>query len=183
MPQGGSSPGDFDARGAAARCVVRDLDSKQFFMFYEVRSHADRASENFGSSGVLVRAHDLGKVEGTPPLWPPLAVQGVAEDGRRSIGLAVSRDGMKDWQRCPQPVLEPSGEPGAWDGGSVGTPWAVSMAEGRWRLYYSGRTSRRGSGWEGIGLALSNAAGGQFEGAPSAFKRRAPKAVAAADEP
>jgi len=28
-PQGGSAPGDFDARGAAARCVVRDLDTKQ----------------------------------------------------------------------------------------------------------------------------------------------------------
>lgn len=132
--QGGSQPGDFDELGAASRCVVRDLDSKRFFMFYE----------------------------------------GVAADGSRSIGLAVSQDGLRGWQRYPQPILGPSSEPGAWDSGSVGTPWAVSMAEGRWRLYYSGRQARAGGGWGGIGLALSTE-GALFEGAPSEFRRRAPK--------
>ena len=107
---------------------------------------------------------------------------GVAADGRRSIGLAVSSDGLRSWKRCPGPVLAPSDGPDAWDGGSVGTPWAVSMAEGRWRLYYAGRQARTAGGWEGIGLALSNAESGQFEGAPVAFKRRAPKAAAGADE-
>lgn len=33
--QGGDSPSDFDAGGAASRHVVRDIDTKQFLMFYE----------------------------------------------------------------------------------------------------------------------------------------------------
>eukprot|EP00887_Chlorella_sp_A99_P007636 scaffold20.g7636.t1 len=132
--EGGSQPGDFDERGAASRCVVRDLDSKRYFMFYE----------------------------------------SVAADGRRAIGLAVSADGLRAWQRCPAPVLEASSEPGAWDGGAVGTPWAVSMAEGRWRLYYAGRRGAHGGGWEGIGLALSRE-GELYDGAPTRFERRQPK--------
>lgn len=104
--QGGSQPGDFDAAGAASRQVVRDIDTKQFFMFYE----------------------------------------GVAADGTRSIGLAVSKDGLKGWKRYPQPILSASEEEGAWDSGAVGTPCAVSMAAGRWRLYYAGRQQDRCGG-------------------------------------
>ena len=138
----GGAPGsnDFDARGAAARCVVQDLDSLKYFMFYE----------------------------------------GVAGDGSRSIGVAVSDDGRKNWRRQPEPVLSESSDPDAWDTGSVGTPWAVSMARGKWRLYYSGRTGAAAGPWEGIGLALSED-GDSFDGAPGKFKRRsASKADAAA---
>ncbi|KAI3438045.1 hypothetical protein D9Q98_000488 [Chlorella vulgaris] len=129
--EGGSSPDDFDARGAASRCVVRDIDSKQYFMFYEA----------------------------------------VAADGRRSIGVAVSKDGLRGWQRCPKPVLEGSGKAGAWDEGGVGCPWAVSMAGGAWRLYYSGRAAAGGGAWSGIGLARSVEGGSVFQGAPSQFER------------
>ena len=58
---------------------------------------------------------------------------------------------------------------------AVGTPWAVSMAEGRWRLYYSGRSAATGGAWEGLGLALSEELP-RFQGAPSAFRRRPPTA-------
>lgn len=88
-----------DALGAAGCCVVRDVDSRQYLMFYEA----------------------------------------VAADGRRSIGLAVSKDGKADWKRCPTPLLTGSGEVGAWDSGRVGAPCAVSMSGGKWRLYYCGR--------------------------------------------
>jgi hypothetical protein len=64
--------------------------------------------------------------------------EAVAKDGRRSIGMAVSKDGMQ-WQRSSEPVLTRSTEPGAWDGGSVGSPYAVSMSAGRWRLFYAGK--------------------------------------------
>jgi hypothetical protein len=111
--------------------VVRDIDSKQYFMFYEA----------------------------------------VAADGRRSIGVAVSKDGLRGWQRCPQPVLEGSGKAGAWDEGGVGCPWAVSMAGGAWRLYYSGRAAAGGGAWSGIGLARSVEGGSDFQGAPSQFER------------
>lgn len=129
--QGGSSPDDFDARGAAGRCVVRDLDSKQYFMFYEA----------------------------------------VAADGGRSIGLAVSADGKSGWKRCPTPVLEGSGVAGVWDEGGVGCPCAVSMAGGKWRLYYSGRPQRVGGAWRGIGMARSMDGAPRHEGGPTRFER------------
>ncbi len=112
--------GAFDALGAAAVSVVRDIDNRQFLMFYEA----------------------------------------VGTDNRRSIGLAVSKDG-NSWRRYPAPVLEPAvaapgegaEEPAAgsdpWDGGDVGSPCAVSMSGGRWRLYYCGR-SRSEEGARGL---------------------------------
>lgn len=140
--EGGSQEHDFDGRGAASRCVVRDIDSKHYFMFYEA----------------------------------------VAYDNRRSIGLAVSKDGIRGWQRYSKPVLAPStAEGGGWDCASVGTPWAVSMAKGQWRLYYSGKKNIQGP-WEGIGLALSDSDGSEdkWMGAPVRFKRRTGPAAAAA---
>lgn len=42
-----------------------------------------------------------------------MAYEGVDEDGKRSIGLAVSSDGLKDWRRVSEkPVLVPSMEGG-----------------------------------------------------------------------
>lgn len=133
--EGGSNKNDFDGLGAASRCIVRDLDSKMYFMFYE----------------------------------------GVASDNTRSIGVAVSEDGLLGWKRYSSPVLSPSSDKDAWDSGSVGTPWAVSMAKGQWRLYYSGRKATQGP-WQGIGLALSGSNSGQdiekWLEAPVKFRRR-----------
>ena len=81
--------------------------------------------------------------------------EGVSVHGQRSIGLAMSRDGLTGWQSCQDPVLSPS--EGGWDMGSVGAPCALPMAKGRWRLYYSGSAaSALATSWEGIGLALSD---------------------------
>lgn len=101
--------------------------------------------------------------------------EGVALDGSRSIGLAVSEDGLRGWRRCPQPVLQGSGAAGAWDKGDVGCPWAVSMAKGAWRLYYSGRQERGGGAWRGVGMARSVEGAPRFEGAPQQFARYEPK--------
>lgn len=66
--------------------------------------------------------------------------------GYRTGGPAVClQDGLTGWKRYPQPVLVASKERGAWDCGAVGTPCAVSMKEGRWRLYYAGRGARCGA--------------------------------------
>jgi hypothetical protein len=90
-----------------------------------------------------------------------------------------------------RPLLEGSAADGAWDG-EVGGPCAVPMAEGRYRVYYSGRrrsaahgdSSSEGSSdgsrpWEGFGLALNPAeATGQgqlFEGMRTDFQRLVPK--------
>ena len=93
-----------------------------------------------------------------------------------------------------RPLLEGSAVNGAWDG-EVGGPCAVPMAEGRYRVYYSGRrhtaaseassgsssegSSDGGRPWEGFGLALNPAeATGQgqvFEGMRTDFQRLVPK--------
>jgi hypothetical protein len=103
-----------------------------------------------------------------------MAYEGVAADGRtRSIGAAVSADGLTGWTAAPAPLLS-HGAPGAWDAGGVGGPCLVPMAGGRWRLYYSGRRGGEGDGgdgptatdgrWCGVGLALSEEGGGEGGG-------------------
>ncbi|CAK9140051.1 unnamed protein product [Ilex paraguariensis] len=69
-----------------------------------------------------------------------MAYEGVAADGRRSIGLAVSLDGLKDWRRVQDdPVLRQSQED-RWDNKGVGSPCLVQMDgdADEWRLYYRG---------------------------------------------
>jgi hypothetical protein len=72
----------------------------------------------------------------------------------RSIGLAVSPDGLKNWKRLQEdPVVKPSEKDG-WDNKGVGSPCLVQM-EGnvdKWRLYYVGIGH---GGMTGIGMAVS----------------------------
>lgn len=84
-----------------------------------------------------------------------MAYEGIAADGVRSIGLAVSRDGLKDWRRHGDgAVLKPSVEEDGWDKLSVGSPCLVQMdgKDDEWRLYYRGIGK---DGKTGIGLAVS----------------------------
>ncbi|CAA7401122.1 unnamed protein product [Spirodela intermedia] len=82
-----------------------------------------------------------------------MAYEGVSGDGRRSIGVAESPDGLKDWRRRGgEAVLEPSAE-GGWDDGGVGSPCLVQMDGEGWRLYYGGVGK---GGRSGIGMALSD---------------------------
>lgn len=101
--------------------------------------------------------------------------EAVDDAGKTSIGLVVSDNGLTGWKRCPTPVLTENGEEdGAWDGGMVGHPCAVSMAAGKWRLYYAGKGKGTDEGprpFDGIGLALSINEGPMFEGYPASFKR------------
>ncbi|XP_020219001.1 uncharacterized protein LOC109802174 [Cajanus cajan] len=83
-----------------------------------------------------------------------MVYEGVAADGRRSIGVAVSPDGLKEWLRLQdEAVLKPS-ELGCWDDKDVGSPCLVEMdTEGNeWRLYYRGVGN---GGRFGIGMAVS----------------------------
>ncbi|XP_057777215.1 uncharacterized protein LOC130995803 [Salvia miltiorrhiza] len=74
---------------------------------------------------------------------------------RRSIGVAESLDGLKEWRRVGEgPVIEEECGGGGWDSEGVGSPCLVQMdgeAE-QWRLYYTG-VGRGGK--TGIGLAVS----------------------------
>lgn len=76
--------------------------------------------------------------------------EGVAPDGHRSIGLAVSGDGLR-WARQPGPEDDgsvfahaPSGS-GRWDAFAVGTPCVVPMPDGTLRMYYVGSNEANAS--------------------------------------
>lgn len=85
--------------------------------------------------------------------------EGVAADGRVSIGIATSADGLT-WERSGDgPVLEHGGLED-WDGHAVGIPSVVSTPDGSWRLYYvganeTGRDSEL-SRHHAIGMAVSD---------------------------
>ncbi|KAJ0455110.1 putative glycosyl hydrolase, five-bladed beta-propellor domain superfamily [Helianthus annuus] len=84
-----------------------------------------------------------------------MVYEGVDVDGRRSIGLAQSSDGLKDWHRVEGgPILKPAQETGCWDDGWVGSPYLVHMEgeKDEWRLYYQGVGQ---NGHAGIGMAVS----------------------------
>lgn len=83
-----------------------------------------------------------------------MAYEGVAADGSRSIGMAVSPDGLKEWVRLQdEAILKPS-DKGCWDDKGVGSPYLVSMDTDAddLRLYYRG-VGYGGRG--GIGMAVS----------------------------
>lgn len=83
-----------------------------------------------------------------------MAYEGVAADGRRSIGMAISPNGLKEWVRLQdEAILEPS-DRGCWDDKDVGSPCLVQMdkEENELRLYYRGVGNE---GRVGIGMAVS----------------------------
>ncbi|XP_031386269.1 uncharacterized protein LOC116199853 [Punica granatum] len=84
-----------------------------------------------------------------------MVYEGVDSNGERSIGFAVSNDGLKEWRRPgEEPVLRPSEGEGWWDNRRVGSPYLVQLEgkESEWRLYYRGVGNE---GRTGIGMAVS----------------------------
>ncbi|KAL1198354.1 hypothetical protein V5N11_004175 [Cardamine amara subsp. amara] len=85
-----------------------------------------------------------------------MAYEGVDRNGKMSIGLAVSKDGLTDWklEEYEEGVVA-VGEGDAWDNEGVGCPYLVEMdgdSDHQWRLYYRGVGN---GGRTGIGLAVS----------------------------
>ena len=99
-----------------------------------------------------------------------MAYEEPSADGRPAIAVALSDDGIVGWERQGAVLVADGG----WDAGGVGRPCLVQMAEGRWRLYYTGKSADGTP--SGIGLAL----GTTEEGAamPSGFTRRTGRAAA-----
>ncbi|XVE53194.1 hypothetical protein DITRI_Ditri02bG0184300 [Diplodiscus trichospermus] len=85
-----------------------------------------------------------------------MVYEGVDANGQRSIGLAVSPDGLKDWRRLQgEAVLKPAAMGDGWDSKGVGSPCLVEMDGDvdEWRLYYRGVGN---GGRSGIGMAVSD---------------------------
>lgn len=82
-----------------------------------------------------------------------MVYEGVAADGRRRIGMAVSPDGLKDWKRLQESAVLVESEDG-WDSEGTGSPCLVQIDgnEEEWRLYYRGIGKE---GRTGIGMAVS----------------------------
>lgn len=90
-----------------------------------------------------------------------MVYEGVDANGRRSIGMAESSDGLKQWRKVQDsPVFEVSSD-GGWDCEGVGSPCLVQM-DGEdteeWRLYYRGVGN---GGRSGIGMAVSQGSEGK----------------------
>ncbi|KAK4430021.1 hypothetical protein Salat_1302800 [Sesamum alatum] len=83
-----------------------------------------------------------------------MVYEGVNGDGKRSIGLAVSSDGLQHWRRVQDGPVFKQSEDGGWDCDGVGSPCLVQMDGDteEWRLYYRGIGK---GGRSGIGLAVS----------------------------
>mmetsp|Transcript_89748 Transcript_89748/g.131382 ORF Transcript_89748/g.131382 Transcript_89748/m.131382 type:complete len:433 (+) Transcript_89748:44-1342(+) len=80
-------------------------------------------------------------------------VEGIDRDGKHSIGLYTSEDGLAWSRTSDSALLSGSDDKDAWDHGSIGSPWVVPLSEdGSCRLYYS---SGGESGSSGIGMAKS----------------------------
>ncbi|KAK6788831.1 hypothetical protein RDI58_012629 [Solanum bulbocastanum] len=92
-----------------------------------------------------------------------MVYEGVDGNGRRSIGMAISSDGLKGWRRVEEndPLLKRC-EEGGWDSEGVGSPYLVEMdgddQDHEWRLYYRGIGK---DGRSGIGMAMSQ--GNEFK--------------------
>ncbi|KAK4263490.1 hypothetical protein QN277_028889 [Acacia crassicarpa] len=83
-----------------------------------------------------------------------MAYECVAGDGRTSIGLAESPDGLKNWTKIQEePILMPLEDDG-WDSRGVGSPCLVQMnnKSDELRLYFVGIGN---DGKTGIGMAVS----------------------------
>ncbi|OMO93268.1 hypothetical protein CCACVL1_06557 [Corchorus capsularis] len=84
-----------------------------------------------------------------------MAFEGVNEDGKGSIGLAISSDGLKDWRRVQDEAVMKQGMDDEWDCEGIGSPCLVEMDgdSDEWRLYYRGIGN---GGRSGIGMAISD---------------------------
>ncbi|KAG0554867.1 hypothetical protein KC19_12G126300 [Ceratodon purpureus] len=90
---------------------------------------------SFDEFGIAAR-HVVENPDGSGYL---MAYEGVAANGRTSIGLAKSEAGLLKWERCQeQPIFQPAESAQAWDSAGVGSPCLVHMDGNKWSLYYVG---------------------------------------------
>ncbi|XP_042502471.1 uncharacterized protein LOC122079808 [Macadamia integrifolia] len=144
----------FDARsGHFAVGIARSRDGIRWVKLGKILGGGPKGS--FDELGVM-NVHVIGNRKDGGYV---MAYEGLAADGKRSVGLAVSPDGLKDWVRYGErTILTPSMEEDGWDNQGVGSPCLVEMDgdAGDWRLYYKGIGK---GGRSGIGLAVSEGSG------------------------
>jgi predicted GH43/DUF377 family glycosyl hydrolase len=79
--------------------------------------------------------------------WFYMFYIGFRDVDHAAIGIARSRDGIRNWERLPgNPIVRPT--PGGWDSDACYKPFAIFDGK-RWLLWYNGRSGA----FEQIGLA------------------------------
>ncbi|CAL0308095.1 unnamed protein product [Lupinus luteus] len=135
-------------KGHFAVGIARSRDGMRWLKLGKIMGGGKPGS--FDEFGVMNACVTRNRRDGTYMM----AYEGVAADGKRSIGLAVSLDGLKEWTRLHDvAILKPS-DKGCWDDKDVGSPCLVQMdiETNEWRLYYRGVGN---GGRVGIGMANS----------------------------
>eukprot|EP00238_Polyblepharides_amylifera_P002136 CAMPEP_0196587670 /NCGR_PEP_ID=MMETSP1081-20130531/58212_1 /TAXON_ID=36882 /ORGANISM="Pyramimonas amylifera, Strain CCMP720" /LENGTH=347 /DNA_ID=CAMNT_0041909917 /DNA_START=349 /DNA_END=1392 /DNA_ORIENTATION=+ len=169
--------GEWDSLGISKPQVVM-LKNRDMLMFFQGRSSpSDPFSIGLAKSSDGFRWEKKGKVFGPGPPGsfdcggvarpyvlplPPSKGGGFVmyyeardQDGVRSIGGALSKDGMT-WKRAKDgPVFSRSQVDRAWDAGTVRSPCPVLVGGGKLRLYYGG-SSKVHEPSQGVGMALSD---------------------------
>lgn len=80
--------------------------------------------------------------------WYYMFYIGFRDVDHTAIGIARSKDGIRDWERLPSnPIIQPTS--GSWDADACYKPFAVFDGS-RWLLWYNGRSGHV----EQIGLAI-----------------------------
>lgn len=132
--------------------MARSRDGIRWVKLGKIIISGEKKNGGFDEVGVLnpnvVRSRKDGKYL--------MAYEGVNGKGERSIGLAVSQDGLKEWKKVKEEaVLKASEAKNGWDNRGVGSPCLVQMdgEEDEWRMYYRGVGSE---GSTGIGMAASH---------------------------
>lgn len=174
VAEDGEEPRGWEARGIVAPKVVMHADGDLRMYYHSFDETSQRHAIGLARSRDGIRWKKTGKVleagragsfdecgvrhghvvRDRAAGWYVMVFEGVDADGRVSIGMAVSEDGLKDWRRSSEmPVLCPSDDDEGWDGAGVGSPCLVQMDGAYdWRLYYMG-VGRDGEA--SIGMAYS----------------------------
>ena len=156
----------------AAMCpyVLWDEDKHQYRMWYSAGDQYEPNAIGYATSpdGVHWTKHGDNPVFSADPAspweqhkvtacqvipageWHLMFYIGFRNEHLAQIGLARSRDGIRNWQRhLANPIIRPV--PDAWDGDACYKPFAIlDQEDDRWMLWYNGRNGNV----EQIGLAI-----------------------------
>ncbi len=73
--------------------------------------------------------------------WHYMFYIGFRDIDHAQIGIARSRDGVTDWERCAgNPIVSPT--PDSWDADACYKPWAIYNGH-QWLLWYNGRSGSK----------------------------------------
>ncbi len=166
-----SAEGGWEKSAVMCPDVIWDGAANQYRMWYSGGEQGEPNAIGYAvsSDGIHWRKHQDNPVfTGDPKLewehnrvtacmvapvdgWMVMFYIGFRDVDHAQIGIARSRDGISNWQRCPDnPIIRPGFE--KWDHDACYKPYAIYDGK-QWLLWYNVERIRHG-GMEQIGLAV-----------------------------